>query len=385
MKRILLSTVAVATLISSASANTSAELKALKAEMAQMAKKIAALESKQAKSQEVHDSPKVTSVDSKALKLKFSGQHYLHYLSKEDADGHTTNKFGISRNYFQVKAYFADQPKSYMRITLDAKQNENFDKGSLDVRVKYAYLYLDNMLPFTGVEMGLAHTPWLDYEEHHGWFYRSIGEAFSEQHNGGHLQNSSDYGINFKTKTDYFSSEIGVFNGAGYHGVEDGEGLRGEWRLTGHLLGTGKKHVHKSDTYADASFFGSYGKNDTGFGDAEGDYVWYGVHAVYNQPAFLLAAMYLKADKAEESRQGDGWSVNGEFRLGTLSESLNKWNVLGRYDDYKLDSGTEKKSTFAGIAYEYSKYIEFVASYQKDEKDNTTQDKKYLLTTEINW
>ena len=325
------------------------------------------------------EAPAGVTVKSGAAVLKFSGQHYLHYINNEDAAGNTTNKFGISRNYLQVKAYFADSPKDYMRVTLDAKQNSNFDKGSLDVRVKYAFLYLDNVLPSTGVEIGLAHTPWLDYEEHHGWYYRSIGETFSEQHNGGHLQNSSDYGVNFKTKTEYFSSEIGVFNGAGYHGVEDGEGLRGEWRLTASLLGTGKKHVHKSDTYADASFFGSYGSKDTGFANTNGDYVWYGLHAVYNQPEFLIAAMYLNADKAGESRQGDGWSVNGEFRLGS------KWNILGRYDDYTLDSNVEKKTTYAGVAYKYNKYVEFVANYQKDEKSGTTEGKKYLLTAEINW
>ena len=331
------------------------------------------------------EAPAGVTVKSGAAVLKFSGQHYLHYINNTDAAGNTTNKFGISRNYVQVKAYFADSPKDYMRVTLDAKQNSNFDKGSLDVRVKYAFLYLDNILPSTGVEIGLAHTPWLDYEEHHGWYYRSISETFSEQYNGGHLQNSSDYGVNFKTKTEYFSSEIGVFNGAGYHGVEDGKGLRGEWRLTAHLLGTGKKHVHKSDTYADASFFGSYGAKDTGFANANGDYRWYGLHAVYNQPAFLLAGMYLKADKADKSRQGHGWSVNGELRLSALSESMNKWNVLGRYDDYTLDSNVEKKTTFAGIAYQYNKYVEFVANYQKDEKSGTTEGKKYLLTAEINW
>jgi len=328
---------------------------------------------------------KATPVFAKTSKLAFSGTHYIHFVSNKDADGHSTNKFGVSRNYVQVKGYFFEDPKSYMRVTLDAKQNSNFDTDSLDVRVKYAYLYLNNILPFTGAEIGLTHTPWLDFEEHHGWRYRSIGETFSEQHNGGHLQTSSDYGINFKSKTEYFSSELGIFNGAGYHGDEDGEGLRGAWRLTGHLLGTGKAHVHKDDTYADVSFFGQYGQDESSVGDSEGDYVWYGVHAVYNQPEFLFAAQYIKADKADDTRKGDGWSVNGEFRLNTLSESLNGWNVLARYDDYTLDTDVEKKTTIAGVAYRYNKNIEFVVDYQKDEEAGNTKNEKVLLTTEVNW
>ncbi len=382
MKKILLSAAAVAV---TAQAGTKEEIAALKAQMAQLMQKIEKLESKEkAQAPVATHAPKSTTVGSKALKLKFSGQHFLHFLH-DDKGGNKTDKFGISRNYLQVKAYFADDPKSYMRVTLDAKQNSNFDKGSLDVRVKYAYLYLDSVLPYTGVEIGLAHTPWLDYEEHHGWWYRSISETFLEQGNGAHFQNSSDYGINFKTKTDYFSSELGLFNGAGYHGIEDGKGLRGEWRLTAHLLGTGKKHVHKSDTYADLSFLGSYGKHDAGAGDASGTYAWYGLHGVYNQPEFLIAGSYLKASKAAAKTQGHGWSINGEFRLAALDAALAPWNLLARYDDYKLDSGVEKKTTFAGVAYRYNKYVEFIADYQKNEKSATPTDKRFLLSAEIDW
>ena len=327
--------------------------------------------------------PAGITVKSGAAVLKFNGTHYIHYQSFSQ-HRNTTSKFTLDRNYLQVKAYFADAPKSYMRVTLDAKQNSNFDNGSLDVRVKYAYLYLNNIMPFTGVEIGLAHTPWLDFEEHHGWKYRVVSETFSEQKNGGHLQTSSDYGVNFKTKTDYFSSELGVFNGAGYHGVEDGNGLRAAWRLTGHLLGTGKGHAHSNDTYADVSFFGQYGQDESKVGNKDGDYSWYGVHAVYNQPEFLLAAQYIKADKADVTRQGDGWSVNGEFRLKTISDSMNAWNVFARYDDYTPDQEKEKQTTIAGIGYKYNKYVQFIASYE-DMKQGNSDPKKYLLSAEVNW
>ena len=419
MKRTILSLAAISAIATTgALADSTTDIAELKAMMAQMNQRLAKLEAenkqlkakakatshkKTAHKKHVHytkteQSEKIAALEEKVEKiekhaavkshapvLKFSGTHYMHYRSLDNGT-ETTNKFGMTRNYLQVKAYFADHPKDYMRVTLDAKQNKNFDTNSLDVRVKYAFLYLDSILPYTGVEIGLAHTPWLDFEEHHGWYYRSLGETFGEQHNGGHLHTSSDYGINFKTKTDYFSSELGIFNGAGYHGDEDGEGLRGAWRLTGHLLGTGKEHVHKSDTYADVSFFGQYGKDENKVGDANGDYAWYGLHAVYNQPEFLFAAQYLVTDKADVSRKGDGWSVNGEFRLMTLNDSLDKWNILGRYDDYTVDAGDiEKTTTIAGIAYKYNKYVEFVADYQKDTKDLEADKDAFMLTAEVNW
>ena len=140
-------------------------------------------------------------------------------------------------------------------------------EDSWEVRLKYAYLYLDNVLPFTGVEIGQVHRPWIDYEEHGGWNYRSISKVFVEQSNGAHLTNSADLGVNFKTKTEYFSSELGLLNGEGYHGLieDDGnpDGLSAEWRLTAHLLGTGKEKRKKSDTYADVSSFGQWNKTVT--------------------------------------------------------------------------------------------------------------------------
>ena len=344
----------------------------------EQSQKIAALEEK------VEKIEKHTSVKSKAPVLKFSGKHYLGFVSDSAGEG-TENYFETRRNYLQVKAYFADNPKSYMRVTLDTFQNtkgEDKDYGSWEVRLKYAYLYLDNVLPYTGVEIGQAHRPWIDYEEHHGWLYRSISKVLVEAHDGAHFTNSADIGVNFKTKTEYFSSEIGLYNGEGYHGIQEGDGLSGEWRLTANLLGTGKKHVHKSDTYADLSFFGQYNTDYKAKGQ---DFVWYGVHAVYNQPEFLLAAQYIEATDGGVDKEGNGWSVNGEFRLDTLSSSMYGWNLLGRYDSFDLDAGEERERTIAGLAYQYNKYVEFIANYLNEQVDGEDQTDALMLTAEVNW
>jgi len=318
-----------------------------------------------------------TVIKSGAGVLKFSGTHYLGFVSDSESD---TNEFETRRNYLQVKAYFKENPKDYMRVTLDTYQNtsdDGKDEGSWEVRLKYAYLYLDNVLPFTGVEIGQAHRPWIDYEEHHGWNYRSISKVFVEAHEGAHFTNSADIGVNFKTKTENFTSELGVFNGEGYHGIEDGNGLSGEWRLTGHLLGTGKKHVHKSDTYADISFFGQY---NTDYETKGNDFVWYGVHAVYNQPEFLISAQYVEATDGGVDIEGDGYSVNTEVRFAQ------KWNVIARYDNFTIDATDEEKErTLAGVAYTYNKNVEFIANYLKEEVDSETQTDAIMLTAEVKW
>ncbi len=323
-----------------------------------------------------------TIVKSKAGVLKFNGTHYIGLVHKKPDVGEDDTYFETRRNYLQVKAYMNDNSKDYLRVTLDTHNEED---GVVNLRLKYAYLYLDNILLNTGVEIGQVHRPWIDYEEHHGWLYRSIAKTFVEEHSGAHFTNSADRGINFKTKTDSFSSEIGLFNGEGYHGNDnDGEnGLSFEWRLTSNLLGTGKKHVHAShDRYADISFLGQYNtktlKNDE-------DFVWYGVHAVYNQPEFLVAAMYVTADDAGVSnngKTGNGYTLNGEYRVN------HDWTVLGRYDSFAADDGADREEYIAGAAYNYSKNVKFIGNIFHIDKDTNKANQatdKFMLTAEVNW
>ena len=334
-----------------------------------------------------------TKLSSKAKKLKFHGRHYLGYTySDYDGDKQDSGRFETRRNYLQVKAYFDD--KSYARVTLDTHnisdgkdENGNYIagkdiEGTWNVRLKYAYAWLDNILPHTGVEIGQVHRPWIDYEEHHGWWYRHISKVFVEDGNGAHLINSADIGVNFKTKVDYFSSEIGLLNGEGYHSsdgsLEDFDSSL-EWRFTLHPLGTGKKKINrKKDEHLDISFFGVMSKAHNKSSSAIAtDFDMYGLHAVYNNPMFLVAGQYIKAEDDKTKYDGDGFSLNTEIR------PTNKWTILGRYDKWEAGKeGLHEDEQFMyGIGYQYNKYVEFIVN-ARDVKDDRTD---YLFTTYVNW
>lgn len=461
MKKIVLSVIAVSALaVTGAYADSSSDIAEMKAMMKQMNQRLAKLEaenkqlkakaskkkktsahktqSKHVASNPVHEEvtpeevnvmqkyAKATPVFAKTSKLKFSGRHYLGFINQTEdmnaynfgpysapASSETYNYFSTRRNYLQVKGYFFEDPESYMRVTLDTHQIPKGvpNAGDWEVRLKYAYLFINDILPYTGVEFGQAHRPWIDYEEHHGWYYRSIAKTFAESKGDTDFTNSADLGINFKTKMEYFSSEIGLFNGEGYHGLldkDENNGLSFEWRLTANLLGTGEKHVHKSDTYADASFYGQYNKDYSKKGEIDpltgeaGDFVWYGINAVYNQPEFLINADYIKSDKASINYKGEGWSVNGEFRLETISGDMKKWNTIARYDYYELDAYDEaRKAWLAGITYTWNKNVEFILNYTYNEDprliidgDTGTQDdvvhapqddKFVMFTADVKW
>jgi len=392
MKKIILSTTAILSILTTnINANTDADIVQMQETLNTMNQRLTKLEAENAtlKDKKIK---KHTIVKSKVPLLKISGKDYLGFVSSKDGAGAKSNYFESRRNYIQIKGYFSEESKSYFRITLDTFQNtrdDGKDAGSWEVRLKYAYLYLDDILPFTGVEFGQVHRPWIDYEEHGGWNYRSISKVFVEATNGAHLTNSADLGINFKTKTDYFSSELGLFNGEGYHGViendENINKLSAEWRLTGHILGGGTHKAKKTDTYANVSFFGQWNAKSNKHG---GDLNWYGAHAVYNQSAFLLSAQYIVTKDAPAKYAGKGYSFNGSYRFD------NQWGMIGRYDYFEMDAAKsdkyagDKKRTLAGVTYQYNKYVEFVANYLKEDGTALTETKKqdaFMFTAEVNW
>lgn len=356
---------------------------------------------------------KSTPVFAKSSKLQFSGTHYLGYVNKDKKSSDSTGNFEMRRNYVQVKAFVLDDPKSYLRVTLDstysnstanATTTSNSD-GHANVYVKYAYLYLNDILPYTGVEFGMAHRPWIDYEEHQGWWMRSISKVLIEADEAAHLSNSADLGVNFKTKTPYFTSELGVFNGEGYHGTnsnagstddELGDGLSAEWRLTAAVLGNGEtKRNPLKDDYFDVSFFGQYNTDNSHNLNATGnpeDYQFYGFHTVYNTPSFLIAAQYVTSDndKANTTNwNGQGYSVNGTYRFGEKKQ----FSVFGRYDEWENENSTTsvvsstEENAIYGVAWQQNKNFKWLLSgqtYNIQENDTSDWD-SIMLTAEVHW
>ncbi|ADN09907.1 hypothetical protein [Sulfurimonas autotrophica] len=351
-----------------------------------------------------------TSVFSKADKLKFSGLTYLGYTYNDYdstlADGSInsnkdTSEFEIRRAYFQLKAYLLDDSKSYYRITFDISKDVTGDEK---VRAKYAYLFLNNVFANTGVEIGLAHRPWHDYEEHNAWYFRNISKILIEDKaHGPDLSNSADFGVMFKTRTQYFDADYGLFNGEGYHSASNGNGMSFEWRTTAHLMGVDGKDKQTKKTYWDASFFGQYNQGHksvtVGTVTEQQDLIFGGLHTVYNQPSFLVAAQYVYSKDTSDiannvsKQSGDGYSVNAEYRLGEEKE----YRCFARYDSWTPKTKTtyngvsaerEDRGYLIGAAWEMNKNVQWVANAiitdneagSAKEINNGTA---YMLTAEV--
>ena len=350
-----------------------------------------------------------TTVKTKSNQLDFSMLAYIgfkntDYKGKNATAAGNVDKadFEARRMYFQVKAHLLDDPKSYFRVTYDVfpaiRSGSTTDQYYAGM-VKYAYLYLNDILPFTGIEIGQAHTTLLDYEEGHSWAYRSIDNVFTEEANGPGLYASAGRGADIKTNTKWFSSEIGFYNGEGYHQDQvtsgnNGMGFDFEGRFTAHMLGTGTDYK-TSHTYWDVSLLLKHNVNSTtGTTDTtkRADIDAVGLHTVFNTKPLLVSAQYwslpdtLSGDDVSK-KAGSGYSANFDARLGENSQ----YHVFGRYDNWKpkKPSGTVERAQrtyIGGAAWDMNKNVQWVANViVKDNEAGTANSNNYMITAQVSF
>lgn len=286
----------------------------------------------------------------------------LVYFSYQNGSSGGTdyNRFVLKRGYINIEAKLSSFLSA--RITPDVFQPST---GDVDLRIKYAYAKLTapkaSFITKPEVEFGIAHTPWLDFEEHVN-NYRMQDTMFLER--VGQF-NSADFGVTVmgflggtlseeyqKTVSGaypgrYGSFAFGVYNGGGYHAAEANQNKVIEERLTvrplpDHLPGL------------QVSYFGVDGKGNV---VTEPDWTLRGVMASYQHRLLVLTGTWMSAvgnqsglavDASGSPLETGGWSVFGEAKLSP------SWSAIARYDAFDPDEKIERndQSRFlAGIAY----------------------------------
>jgi hypothetical protein len=202
---------------------------------------------------------------------KFSGQWFIGFRHHEQED---LNQFLLKRAYIRYEKQIT--PWLSGRITPDITMDrEGMDKGNVELRLKYLYAQFDipDFLFFTGnnIKTGLTPRPWIGYEQDIN-IYRSQGKMFLERT---HVINSTDFGIHYYSnignhyeqsdfetacRGTYGNMVLGVFNGGGYHALEENQGLGSyDDKLVSLVANNSIPH----DGY---SFFGEFRHPKTGLG-----------------------------------------------------------------------------------------------------------------------
>ncbi len=323
-----------------------------------------------------------------------SGNWFLGYIYQEDAD---LGSFNLKRGYFTIKTKLNDvfSVRYTQDITLDKEGN---DAGNVEMRLKYLYMKMAlkkvEPLKNTYFEFGLIHRPWLGFEQTVNR-YRVQGKMYIERF---HVINSADFGIlytgllggkidekyrkevNSKEPGKYGSFALGVFNGPGYHAIEQNNNKTIEGRLTLRPMPTIMPGLQLSYAFA-------YGQNNAAVDPS--DFMMHIAYLTSESKYHTLALQYYqgKGDNEEEyfdangdAFKNDGYSVFGEIKIPKTAFSL-----FGRYDDFVSHQAADVHANVlvGGIAYRFlkNKIILDVDQYKTD----TDTRNIYELALEINF
>lgn len=344
-----------------------------------------------------------------ALKgLKIGTTTYLSYqdgsANNSSGAGQDFSRFVLKRGYIDIRKDVA--PYLGFRITPDIYLDSS---GNTNVRMKYLYAaFKKDELGFIGkpyVEFGMAHMPWLDFEENINRF-RMQDTMFMERNN---LFNSADVGVfmagNFGEELPkeyreavnpgqagrWGSFGVGLYNGGGYNQSEKNSNKVLEGRLS-------LRPLPDIVPGLQVSAFGLSGKGnieDTATLDPPDWEVLAGMVS-YESRRLVLTGQYEQGtgnqrgtavDASGTALDHDGYSFFTEFRF----DEAQKYSLFGRYD--RFDPNTEDpgadvtERTIVGFAWQFLKNNYWVLDYDRLEHsaDGRDTEDRVQLTLQIKY
>ena len=323
------------------------------------------------------------------------GTFYLSYSAQTTDSGinKTTdsNSFQLKRGYFGADVDL----NSYLTarfvgdITLDSL-------GDVKVRAKYIYGKFhwkgNDVITAPYMEFGLAHMPWLDYEEAINGF-RMQDTMFTERNS---VFNSADVGVivgsdlggtmssDYKSKVDnhyagrYGSWQLGVYNGGGYHAAEANTNKVVEARLSlrpipGAVPGlqfTMFGLVGKGNKAPTASGFVPDWKDGVGMISFQSRYFTFtgqGLLGIGNQGGTALEANGTSAHQS-------GFSVFAAVHIPTPHFGQ-QVSIIGRVDEFNSNTriyNDLQRRYITGFAWHMFKSNIWLADYQRTEHSLST-------------
>ena len=299
--------------------------------------------------------------------ISFEGLFYLNYETGQEG-GEDYGRFAIHRAYLTSRIKLA--PKLSGRITFDTHQD---DTGDMKVRLKYAYAKYDfgdwGNLTGVGLEGGLVHMVWLDFEEHVD-LYRMRDQMFMERSG---MFNSADFGLTltggigedlpqeYKDEvSSHYASRwgsfaVGLYNGGGYHAEEFNENKALQGRLTVRplpdvipgfqvsglaIVGKGNR-AGEPDEIPDWRAYNLMGSYQSSRGVVTAQYAW----GMGNQ-----RGSWAEPGDPADATDYDGLSLFGEYRFST------NWRLVGGFDDMARTPGTTDLSftrVHGGVGYDF--------------------------------
>lgn len=325
---------------------------------------------------------------------EISGNWFLSYNYNHTKE---FNKYGLKRGYFTIKTRLNDifSTRYTQDITLD---QEGGDAGNVETRLKYLYIKAKmNQFKLLGksyFEFGLVHRPWLDFD---GGInaYRVQGKMFAERHG---VVNSADFGITYtgllgdeinpryqeKVSDEYpgkyGSFAIGIYNGGGYHAIEQNNNKTIEGRLT-------IRPFYQLLPGLQLSYSGAYGKANLPGNQA--DFVMNLFYISYESPIIVTTAQYYTGtgdyegnyvDNNYNSKENHGYSFFSEIMIPNTNFAL-----MGRYDNFtSTHNDINREIIIGGIAYKFLDN-KVLLDYNREQFENDQTLDNFEIVLEISF
>jgi hypothetical protein len=252
------------------------------------------------------------------------------------------NVFDLTRGYVNINGQLSKNVR--FRLTPDVRRvTDSSLAGTLVLRVKYAFVELDNVKAARSwVRFGAHQTPWLDFEESIDR-YRVQGTMFSERE--GLIPGSSDFGVGYFTPVGkYVDIQTGVYNGEGYAQTDANKYKSAQGRLTLRpFAGRGVANGFRLSGFYSAGWYAADRPRRLGI-----------VMGSFDHTHLVGTLQYLKATESPSAVAPRDIDRNGSSGFLEIRQGMNGWAALARLDLLDSDealANNSQRRIIAGGAY----------------------------------
>ena len=327
-----------------------------------------------------------------------SGQWFLSYYNGK-SNGKPESRFVINRGYINLRKKLTDSVSG--RITPDISVDREGDgEGDLEMRLKYCYadFAFGDIGFFTKshVEFGLVHRPWTDFEQNIN-LYRLQGAMFLQRNDvfssadfgltvfsyfGGEMDDEYKKSVNSKFAGKYGSLAVGVYNGGGYHAIEQNNNKTVEARIT-------VRPVPAVIPGLQLSYLGIVGKGNT---NKSPDWTVNTLFVSLEHRLYVLTGTYYTGTgnfkgKALDSK-GDELEQSGYSLFGELKVPQYKISLIGRFDlfdDTPDSTDNDLKRIIAGIAYRIQGATKVLLDYEISTRDSWSDNEEGVVQLSVEY
>ncbi|MBL1214292.1 MAG: hypothetical protein HND52_13115 [Ignavibacteriae bacterium] len=337
------------------------------------------------KSEDQSDDKIVQTLSSFLRDVEISGNWFLAFQSTRINEV-KRNEFLLKRGYLTLKKNLNDDIS--IRYTHDITVDKEGD-GIGDIKLRFKYIYIKYSLPSLGfftkpyVEFGIVHRPWINFEQsinnyrvQGSMFLARIGVLSSADFGftvvsllGGKIDKDYQKNVSKAYPGKYGSISFGVYNGGGYHALENNNNKIIDGRLT-------IRPIPELIPGLQFSATGLYGKGNT---KAAPDFSFGAGVVTYESEQLVFVGQYYSGKGNQRGSAadffGNSYSQKGFSAFAEVKIPKTPFSIFGRYDKFEREMEPMNFKTdrlISGITYYFINGSKILVNVDSFDESNSS-------------